>query len=372
MSNRIQPVAVGLLFVLLAATPAIAFTFAPSQTKWEPGPNSASEHGMDAPNGPRTPGSATFSIMPGGLTDVVGAVLGGNSLDMSHGFIPPGRTVPITDLDVPGFNDEKDYAKVIDRALSLWANASGFKNLGQVADGGAPAGDGPATGVILGPPAGGPGHLGDIRVAAWEIDPDLADSNVLAHAFPPDTEATVPFQGFAGTLGGDLHFDVNRNWVNDKKAVAAKGEFDFFTIALHELGHSIGLGHSSVPGSVMFEAYTGAKRRLHRDDVQGIRELYGVRDRVKGLRLDLSELTDRIEETVDNVFAVVGVPYDAWPDALPDGRLITASTDRAGLSYLAAPEPSTVTAVMTVVFIMIARCVSSRRRSEFRRSHSYR
>jgi hypothetical protein len=52
--------------------------------------------------------------------------------------------------------------------------------------------------------------------------------------------------------------------------------YDFFTVALHELGHSLGLGHSEVTGSVMEPVYAGSRRSLHPDDIAGIQALYSV------------------------------------------------------------------------------------------------
>ena len=42
---------------------------------------------------------------------------------------------------------------------------------------------------------------------------------------------------------------------------------------LHELGHALGLGHSSVSEAVMVAIYDGV-RPLHEDDLRGITYLY--------------------------------------------------------------------------------------------------
>ena len=147
-------------------------------------------------------------------------------------------------------------ASVVGAALDIWAAVSDFTNLGQVADGGGGAG---ADGV--------PGAVGDIRAAGWEIN----SAGVLAHAYQPGT----PVQFVGGNIGGDVHMDVDRVWVDDAADVTGNGVFDFFTVMLHELGHSLGLGHSSVPGSVMEPFYGGGHRWLHADDIAGITALYG-------------------------------------------------------------------------------------------------
>lgn len=93
-----------------------------------------------------------------------------------------------------------------------------------------------------------------------------AQGNVLAHAFfPPPNN---------GALAGDMHFDDFEQWTEINQALGLS-PFDLQTVALHEIGHSLGLNHTSVSGSIMEPVYNGSRRNLGADDIAGIRSIYG-------------------------------------------------------------------------------------------------
>jgi hypothetical protein len=89
-----------------------------------------------------------------------------------------------------------------------------------------------------------------------------------------------PFDGPGGILAhayrpsdGRFHYDGDETW----SVGANPGAYDLETVALHEIGHLLGLGHSSVEGAIMFPTIRpGVTQSLHGDDVQGIKALYNV------------------------------------------------------------------------------------------------
>ncbi|KAI4341379.1 hypothetical protein MLD38_026109 [Melastoma candidum] len=89
-----------------------------------------------------------------------------------------------------------------------------------------------------------------------------------------------PFDGRGGTIAhafaptrGLFHYDADEEW----SVGSVPGRFDLETVALHEIGHLLGLGHSSVQGAIMFPSISpGTTKGLHGDDVQGIKALYNA------------------------------------------------------------------------------------------------
>lgn len=84
----------------------------------------------------------------------------------------------------------------------------------------------------------------------------------LAHAFFPCTSS--PFCS-------DVHFDDGERWGLN----ATRRKIDIQTVALHEIGHSLGLGHSNVAAAVMYAFYQGKRRALNPNDISRIRAIYG-------------------------------------------------------------------------------------------------
>jgi len=86
---------------------------------------------------------------------------------------------------------------------------------------------------------------------------------ILAHTF-------YPFPLNREPIAGDMHFDADENW-------KIGASVDLYSIALHETGHALGLGHSDKPGDVMYPYY-GRTTGLTQNDVDAILQLYAAQE----------------------------------------------------------------------------------------------
>ncbi|GMI90137.1 matrix metalloproteinase [Hibiscus trionum] len=95
-----------------------------------------------------------------------------------------------------------------------------------------------------------------------------------------------PFDGILGTLAhafsptsGRLHLDGEENWIvsGDVTTASLPSAVDLESVAVHEIGHLLGLGHSSVEDAVMYPSISSRTKKveLANDDIEGVQLLYG-------------------------------------------------------------------------------------------------
>lgn len=137
--------------------------------------------------------------------------------------------------------------------------------------------------------------------------------NVLAHGFYP------PPNG--GAIAGDLHFDDAETWTTNNPPTG----IDFFSVAIHEIGHTLGLDHSADANAIMFAFYSGIKQNLATDDINGIRSIYGNQSN-KSVLSDTS-ITSPSFCTFNNR------GYIAWAGTDPQHRLNVMATDNLRVWY---------------------------------------
>ncbi|XP_004504503.1 metalloendoproteinase 2-MMP [Cicer arietinum] len=94
------------------------------------------------------------------------------------------------------------------------------------------------------------------------------------------------FDGVLGTLAhafsptdGRFHLDKAEDWVvsGDVTESTLSNAVDLESVAVHEIGHLLGLGHSSVEEAIMYPTISSKTRKVElvNDDIDGIQQLYG-------------------------------------------------------------------------------------------------
>ncbi|WP_299848862.1 matrixin family metalloprotease [uncultured Roseovarius sp.] len=182
------------------------------------------------------------------MANVVGSKWGSSTLGTPGGTVT--WSIAGAGLDISRFGTstktsvsgnsflDYNYTKVIADAFAEWSKYGDIE-FKQVADGGG---------------AAGVGNDADIRIFFGEIPGGTA-----GYAFYPSS--------WGSAIAGDVMLDTLDRFNTDPLL--------FASVVLHELGHSLGLGHVD-SDSIMTS--TVRKIGLQADDIEGIQEIYGVQD----------------------------------------------------------------------------------------------
>jgi len=86
-------------------------------------------------------------------------------------------------------------------------------------------------------------------------------------------------------LSGDLHFD-NERW-SDQKTVSEDGKYNLFSVAVHEIGHCIGMFHQNENKDSIMKpickpgfSVENKNKILSESDIKTVQEMYGAAKQV--------------------------------------------------------------------------------------------
>ena len=98
--------------------------------------------------------------------------------------------------------------------------------------------------------------------------PVSATSELAAFQWPVmrSRQAVPPDPSIVGSLAGDVFINTRKHFTFDK----------LYRVALHEIGHALGLAPSTDPASIMFNTMN-TNSHLSASDVAAIQALYGTR-----------------------------------------------------------------------------------------------
>ena len=150
-------------------------------------------------------------------------------------------------------------------------------------------------------------------------------------------------------IEADIFFNTHFDW--STAASGEAGRVDLESVALHEIGHLLGLGHSALgetemvdggrrviaSGAVMFPIALSpgaiSDRSLQADDVAGVSDLYPA----DGFESESASISGRVTKNGNGVFGAHVAAFNLETGALVGGFVLNAS----GAFVIAGLEPGT-------------------------------
>jgi len=116
--------------------------------------------------------------------------------------------------------------------------------------------------------------------------PGPQGSHIKSFTYPGDGaggEHGRAYTPCAWSKAGEMYFDEYDVW--SVLTPTPSDRLDFVSACLHELGHALGLGHSSDPSAVMYPLlqFGDQRREWQADDLDGLRYLYPPRTGITGV-----------------------------------------------------------------------------------------
>lgn len=155
----------------------------------------------------------------------------------------------------------------------------------------------------------------------------FTSSSQLAHTFYPAPLNPEP-------IAGDMHF-------NDVESWHIGTDIDVFSLALHEAGHALGLGHSDNPNDVMYPYYRKVSG-LSPNDIGAIQSLYLARSTVTAAPFVLS-VSPSPASTSSVSIDVSGTVFGGT------GAVVVQWVSSAGSSGIANGSPVWVVSAMPLI-----------------------
>ena len=113
------------------------------------------------------------------------------------------------------------------------------------------------------------------RLFAGRNAVEWADGATCGGLLGPSTLAiTVRVSNAGGISNSDVLFNRTFAWTSADPGFTTQEPINFSSVAIHEFGHVLGLGHEDTELSIMNSSYHPNPQRLHADDRLGVRSRY--------------------------------------------------------------------------------------------------